>query len=297
MHISYQAKLPDHFRVQDFLSFYHRDPQSPTEKIDGHTITKALMYEQQPSLLSLVFNKNHVQADLHIDNATNHTSAQKPFNAWVQHIVGLNQDISGFEQAFLEHPQLGAIIQQQQGLRFAQTTTPFEAVSWAILGQQVSVAAAVSLRRKLIQLVNNSHSSGFLCYPNAQQVSQFSVEQLRSIGLSNTKAQALQTVSQQIAGGEIQLNYQSNAQQIEQLQEQLLSIRGIGPWTVNYTLMRGCAWLDSSVHGDAAVQRYLKVVLNQETISAKQTQTWLAQFAPWRALAAAHLWQSAGLAA
>jgi len=297
MQLTYKTKLPYNFRVADFLSFYQRDQQSPTEKITGQTITKALMYEQQPALLSLVFSKDHVQADLHIDNDTNHAFAQEPFNAWVQHITGLNQDVSGFEHSFLEHPQLGAIIQQQQGLRFAQTTTPFEAVSWAILGQQVSVAAAVSLRRKLIQLVNNNHSSGFLCYPNAQQVSQFSVDQLRTIGLSNNKAQALQTVSQQIAGGAIQIDYQVNAQQVEQLQEQLLDIRGIGPWTVNYTLMRGCAWLDSSVHGDAAIQRYLKLVLKQEKITAKQTQTWLAQFAPWRALAAAHLWQSAGLAA
>ncbi|NLC09256.1 MAG: DNA-3-methyladenine glycosylase 2 family protein [Gammaproteobacteria bacterium] len=297
MQLSYQVKLPNNFRVQDFLSFYLRDPHSPTEKIEGQTIIKALMYQQQPALLSLVFTPLHVQAELQIDNPAKGSYAQEPFNAWIEHITGLQQDVSVFEQAFLMHPQLGAIIQKQQGLRFAQTTTPFEALSWAILGQQVSVAAAVSLRRKLIQLINHSHSSGFLCYPNAQQVSQFSVEQLRSVGLSNTKAQALQTVSQQIAGGVIQIDYQSNAQQIEQLQEQLLSIRGIGPWTVNYTLMRGCAWLDSSVHGDAAVQRYLKVVLNQETISAKQTQAWLAQFTPWRALAAAHLWQSAGLAA
>lgn len=58
--------------------------------------------------------------------------------------------------------------------------------------------------------------------------------------------------------------------------------------------MRGFAWLDGSLHGDAAVRRYLQVLLQQEHISPKQTEQWLAQFAPWRALAAAHLWHSQG---
>lgn len=58
--------------------------------------------------------------------------------------------------------------------------------------------------------------------------------------------------------------------------------------------MRGFAWLDGSLHGDAAVRRYLQVLLKQDTLTAKQTEQWLQQFSPWRALVAAHLWHSQG---
>lgn len=297
MQLTHSLALPRHYRTEDLLSFYQRDPHSPTETVSAQQISKALFYDHHRALLTLNFTEQQLDACLQLDSNSEPAPTQNAFNAWIEHLAGVTQDVAGFESTFSEHPELGPIIEQQRGLRFAQTSTAFEAISWAIMGQQVSVAAAVSLRRKLIQLVNQPHSSGLLCYPSAQQVSSFSVEELRGIGLSTNKAHALHNVSHKIADGIIHFDYQMTTQQAEQLQEQLLSIRGIGPWTVNYTLMRGCAWLDGSVHGDAAVQRYLKQLLGQEQITAKQTQTWLAQFSPWRALAAAHLWQSAGLAA
>jgi DNA-3-methyladenine glycosylase II len=78
---------------------------------------------------------------------------------------------------------------------------------------------------------------------------------------------------------------------IDEIRERLLSIHGIGPWTVDYALLRGFGWLDGSLHGDAAVRRGLQTVLgNAEKISEVQARQWLAEFSPWRALVAAHLW-------
>lgn len=66
---------------------------------------------------------------------------------------------------------------------------------------------------------------------------------------------------------------------------------GIGPWTLNYTLLRGFGWLDGSLHGDVAVRRGLQLLLeSDEKITEAEAQTWLVEFSPWRALVAAHLW-------
>jgi DNA-3-methyladenine glycosylase II len=78
---------------------------------------------------------------------------------------------------------------------------------------------------------------------------------------------------------------------VESIRTKLEAVHGIGPWTVNYVLLRGYGWLDGSLHGDAAVRRGLKSLLAApDKISAEETQNWLAQFSPWRALVAAHLW-------
>ena len=77
------------------------------------------------------------------------------------------------------------------------------------------------------------------------------------------------------------------------LEHALLRIRGLGPWSVNYTLLRGYGYLDGSLHGDVAVQKALQQLLAwNERPAAKATRDWLAEFTPWRALVAAHLWQS-----
>jgi DNA-3-methyladenine glycosylase II len=55
--------------------------------------------------------------------------------------------------------------------------------------------------------------------------------------------------------------------------------------------MRGYGWLDGSLHGDAAVRRSLqKLLVMTDKPTERQTQDWLADFSPWRALVAAHLW-------
>jgi len=75
------------------------------------------------------------------------------------------------------------------------------------------------------------------------------------------------------------------------MRERLAAVRGIGPWTINYTLLRGYGWLDGSLHGDVAVRRGLRTLLGApDKIGEHAAEAWLAEFTPWRALVAAHLW-------
>lgn len=92
--------------------------------------------------------------------------------------------------------------------------------------------------------------------------------------------------------GELELNIAQKELPIEHIRQQLLKIRGIGPWIVNYALLRGYGWLDGSLHGDAAVRRGLQILLKHiEPVDENQTRQWLENLAPWRALVAAHLWK------
>ena len=77
----------------------------------------------------------------------------------------------------------------------------------------------------------------------------------------------------------------------EKVRENLLSLKGIGPWTINYGLLRGFGWLDESLETDAAVRRNLARLLDQDKITPGKTAEWLAQFSPYRSLVAAHLWE------
>ena len=77
-----------------------------------------------------------------------------------------------------------------------------------------------------------------------------------------------------------------------EISRRLLALKGVGPWTVNYMLLRGYGHLDGPLHGDVAVRRALARLLETESVDAAQTELWLRDFAPWRALVAAHLWAS-----
>jgi len=283
-------ELPKHYRAGDILAFHKRDALAIAESVDDHSLSKGLVWNNQAACLTIRFNENSADAELFIDGLANANDVDV-FNDRVRRMLGLNQLIENFEQIYRHHPLIGRLIEQQPGLRVPTTATVFEALSWAITAQQISVKAAISIRRKLIQTTGLQHSSGLFCYPDAKQLAGASESDLRQIGFSKTKAQTLLAISRMIENGEIRLKSEVNTANVEEICRQLLQIRGIGPWTVNYALLRGFGWLDGSLHGDIAVRAGLQALLgNEDKITEQQAQQWLAQFSPWRALVAAHLW-------
>ena len=299
-----ELKLPRDFRRADFLAFHARDQQAIAEQVDENSLAKGLLWHQLPTRLSIQFKRYKAEVSLEIDAAAkekvslaNQPALQTQLLARAHHLLGLNQDLQDFYQRFEQHPELGPLIQHQRGLRVPQAAHPFEALTWGIIGQQISVAAAVSIRRNFIIASGTQHSSGLWCYPAAQQVAQLSCIQLQEAGLSQSKAQTILTLSQAVITKQLSLDYwlvkswKQGHLDADEMSQALLAIKGIGPWTLSYALLRGFAWLDGSLHGDVAVRRNLQQLLNlDEKPTPTFTQQWLAKFSPYRALAAAHLW-------
>ena len=72
----------------------------------------------------------------------------------------------------------------------------------------------------------------------------------------------------------------------------LLSVRGLGPWSVNYLLMRSLGFADCVPIGDTGVTSGLQSLFNlEERPDADGTRRLMAVFSPHRSLATAHLWQ------
>lgn len=282
--------LPATFRPNDILAFHRRDPQETAERVSDSALEKGIVWQGAPACLSIRFLEGRAEADLSVDGEMG-SDSQSAFEAMVHRLLGLNQEIEAFEHRHRNHPQLGLLIADQPGLRVPVTATPFEALTWAVTGQQISVRAAMSLRRQLIIATNVHHGGGLLCYPQASQIAGLAEATLRQAGFSASKARTLLALSQGVVDNTLPLDTWTQTLPVEEIREQLMAIRGIGPWTVNYALLRGFGWLDGSLHGDVAVRSGLQMLLGStEKISEEQTRKWLADFSPWRALIAAHLW-------
>ena len=288
--VSRRIGLPENFRVHDVLAFHGRDAQQVAERVVDHGVHKGLVWRHQPACLRLDFDAASVDAQLSIDGDVVADDGGMLEDV-VARMLGLTQPVSVFEQAFHAHPEVGRLVARNAGLRVSLTPTPFEALAWAIVGQLISVSAAVSIRRRVIEAAGISHSSGIACFPDATRIAAMSEQRLLGAGLSRTKARALLTLGQMVEAGSLPVNDWVAGPAPEKIAERLLAIRGIGPWTVNYVLLRGFGFLDGSLHGDVAVRRNLQTLLGRpERIDENETKEWLAQFSPWRALVAAHLW-------
>jgi DNA-3-methyladenine glycosylase II len=261
-----------------------------SERVEGETLRKGFMLGQSLACLTIRFDTVAAHAELAVDGRIP-KGGQIALEALLQRMLGLTQQIEQFEHAYRSHPQLGLLIAKNPGLRVPVVTTPFEALTWAVTGQQISVSAALSVRRKLISLARLKHSSGLYCYPGATAIAAMTEADLRQAGFSQTKARTLIAFSQQLQTESRPMDEWMEVMSANEIRERLMSVRGIGPWTISYTLLRGFGWLDGSLHGDVAVRRGLQSLLSSPgKITEDYAKRWLAEFSPWQALVAAHLW-------
>ncbi|OHX11274.1 DNA-3-methyladenine glycosylase family protein [Chromobacterium sphagni] len=282
--------LPENFRPEDILAFHRRDGERLAEQVDDHGLKKGLLWRGLPSCLELRFQPGAARLSLAIDGAAAADDAGR-LASLGRRMLGLDQPVEAFERQYGAHPQLGRLIAARPGLRVPQTAFPFEALAWAITGQQISVQAAVSIRRRMLQLCDCRHSSGLLCHPDAARLAGLDADQLGQAGFSHAKSRAILALSRDAAAGALPLDAWLDGVPVEEISERLLAVPGIGPWTVSYALLRGYGWLDGSLHGDVAVRRAMQMTLGlPDKVSQPQAQRWLQDFSPWRALVAAHLW-------
>ena len=291
---AFSIPLPPGYRCGDFLALHGRDEQQVSERTTPRGMEKGIPWRSAAACLRMTFHKDRVTVRLHADGSLGE-DREATARETALHMLGLNQPVASFEASYADHPLLGKLVAANAGLRVPQAASPFEALCWAIIGQLVSVRAAVSMRRRVILAAGLRHSGGLFCFPDAARLATLDIPALRGCGLSQTKALSLKNLAEGVLSGGIPLDAwldaaRKGALDAEEVRSTLSAIRGIGPWTISYALLRGFGHLDGSLHGDVAVRRNLARLLEKDAVTEKETAAWLAPFSPWRALVAAHLW-------
>jgi DNA-3-methyladenine glycosylase II len=116
---------------------------------------------------------------------------------------------------------------------------------------------------------------------------------LTSRKFSRSKADTLLRLARMVDDGDLSLARMVDDGDIAQASAALLAVKGIGPWTVNYALLRGYGYPDCSLHGDVAIRAAFQHLLNEDAKpDIVRTEALLARYRPHRTMAAAYLWAS-----
>lgn len=281
--------LPAGYRSADVLAFHSRDSEGVAEQVEPGRIRKGVVIDGVAVLLDVRIDANAAHCAI-VADAPLSAQARAEIDDALLNILALRIDPAPFLDAVRDDPLMGALAQRQPGLRIVQSATIFEALTWAIIGQQINLSFAIALRRTFILQAGRRHSSGIWCYPEAADVARLSVEQLTDNKFSRSKAETVLRLAGLVASGALVLERSGD---VEAISAPLLAVKGIGPWTVNYALLRGYGYADCSLHGDVAIRAAFQLLLGEESKpDMARTEALLARYRPHRTMVAAHLWAS-----
>lgn len=180
---------------------------------------------------------------------------------------------------------LGQLAAAKPGLRVPGAFDGFEIAVRAVLGQQISVAAARTLAGRFAAAFGSRVESPFdalsTAFPLPEQVANLEMEEIVRLGILRSRARTILELAKTLAKGTIMLTPGIDvAAAIEKLQ----SIPGIGAWTAQYIAMRALAWPDAFPHTDLGVMKALGERNPKRVLAAAEA------WRPWRAYAVMHLW-------
>ena len=173
------------------------------------------------------------------------------------------------------------------GIRIPGGMDGFEIAARAILGQQVTVAAARTLTRRLVDCfgepVNTPFADLHRLFPAASVVAAANPEDIGKLGIVHQRVRALQALAAAVAGGRIVLH---RGAPLAPTVAALRALPGIGDWTTELIAMRALAWPDAFPASDVGV---LNALRTRDVAKVKAlAETWR----PWRSYAVIRLWQT-----
>lgn len=289
----FTLRLPDDYRHAYTLRAQRRDRNSLSEQVEGNHIVKAIQLGTVPVLLHVELLEGSARCRVESPREVDMELVSLA-RTLVTRLLGLEGDPAELERRLHEQGDLARLIEGRSGLRIPLTATPFEGLVWAIVGQQVNLPFAFTLRRAVTELCGDEVADGLRAHPSPQAVATLDYTDLTARQFSRRKAEYLIDTARLIASGALPLDDLASVPATE-VERRLLAVRGLGPWSVNYIMMRAFGFPDCVPLGDtgltSALQRFFSL---DKRPDAAQTAVLMQPFAPFRSLATYHLWMTLG---
>ena len=189
------------------------------------------------------------------------------------------------------HAVLGADFPALAGLRVPGTLDGLELAVRAVVGQQVTVAAARTLTTRLVERFGTPLATPIdgltRLFPSPAALAAASGDELGQLGLVRQRQAAIHALAQAVSSGQIRLHAGAD---VAATMDALKALPGIGAWTADYIALRALRWPDAFPSGDMALQKALAP--EGQRLTARAAESRAERWRPWRAYAVIRAWHS-----
>jgi AraC family transcriptional regulator of adaptative response / DNA-3-methyladenine glycosylase II len=280
LRLPYRAPLA----ADTLLSFLGARAIPGVEEVRDRTYRRSVVLPGGPAIVAMTLEGD----DVSLDVSPYAVSELGDVAQRARRAFDLDADPGVIDAVLIRDPRLASLVRRTPGIRVPDTFDAFELVVRAIFGQQVSVAAARTslggFAARFGTKLDHPTNGVTHLFPGADQVADIPPG---SLEMPRGRAEAIVRVAQLVATGELDL---SEGAPTEQAIDLLGTVRGIGPWTLEYVAMRGFRDPDAFMSGDLGVRRGFEALGLPTTHSAilERSERWR----PFRSYAVMHLWHT-----
>jgi DNA-3-methyladenine glycosylase II len=285
--------LPEIFSYDLCLSFLKRSPKEILHRLEEEMVAKAIIVDGQKLIFKIAPSADHLI--IQFLNSSPGKETQRKVELYVREWFDMDTDLKPFYAMAKKDDLLKDLVKKFRGYRIVGQPDLFESLIWAVLGQQINLQFAYTLKQRFVEQFGErvSHDGvDYFLFPEHEIVARLTDEDLLPLQFSRQKSKYVKLIGEAFAGNAISKEGLSQLS-FEEAKTELMKIKGIGNWTANYALMKTFRYPNAFPLEDAGVHnaiRNLKGMKKKPTLT--QVKRVFKNYKGWEAYATLYLWKS-----
>lgn len=273
------------------IGFWQRSTLELCEQWADGVYRRVVVLEAQPCILGL-HNAGTVEAPavvVEVDGQAADMNQIAALEPTIRSLLGDDLDLRAFYSAVANDQTMAMVTRELYGIR-APRSPLWETLCWVIIGQQISLPFARMLKTRLVA----HYAEAFMVadrplylFPPPERLAEADSTDMLAMQFSRNKASFIIGLAQSIVDGALDLEYAAQLA-TEAAVEYLVSFRGIGRWTAEFTLMRALGRRDALPANDAGVRQAI-TALYGEKLPEPALRAFATRWEPWGGAVAMYL--------
>ncbi len=287
--------LPEQFNMNANLGYLSREQNECMYEIESDSITKVITIGEIRSLvqINVINNKQMIVQFLNKSSPIERRKCEEIVK-FIDEWFDLNNDLTPFYEMAKADPLLKVPARNFYGLRVIGIPDLFEALCWGVLGQQINLAFAYTLKRQFVEKFGDFiewNGKKYWVFPSHERIAQLTPSDLADIKMTVKKSEYIIGIAKLMASGELSRE-KLMKMDFKDAEKSLIKIRGIGPWTANYVLMRCLRFQTAFPIDDVGLINSIKLLQNMNRKPTKDEILELSiPWKNWESYATFYLWR------
>jgi DNA-3-methyladenine glycosylase II len=285
--------VPKEFDYEMNFQFLERSPRELLHQTQGRLVYKLVKFEDEKILFTI--REGTGKLTIEFQNGDPTPNAKDHVKNYVRDWFDLETDLKPFYKLVAGHKIMSTLVDKYYGYRIIGQPDLFESIVWAVLGQQINLQFAYTLKQRFVEKFGERlqwKDRSYYLFPTPKMVAGLSHDILLPLQFSRQKSNYVVNIANAFANGEVSKEKLQDLPLLEG-KELLMKIKGVGNWTANYALMKTFRYPDAFPLEDAGVHNAIK---NLKRMDRKPTldevKKFYKKFKGWEAYTTLYLWKS-----